>query len=281
MDIISKVNSMKEISKEARGKGKKIGFVPTMGFLHEGHLSLIRKAKEISDMTVVSIFVNPTQFGAGEDFDKYPRDLTLDADLAIAEGVDYLFMPSAEEIYPQKYSTYVEVKNLSDALCGESRPGHFKGVTTIVMKLFHIVLPTFAVFGQKDAQQAIIIKKMVQDLNMDVELLIFPTIRHDDGVAMSSRNSYLSKKEREAATVLYRALKEGEKLIQDGKRDSEGIISEMKKLLESEALARIDYISITDTENLQPLKKISGSILIALAVFIGNTRLIDNIMISV
>ncbi len=281
MDVISKVKAMKEISKEARGKGKKIGLVPTMGYLHEGHLSLIRQAKKISDMAVVSIFVNPTQFGEGEDFDKYPRDLARDADLAIAEGVNYLFTPSAEEIYPKNYATYVEVKNLSDVMCGQSRPDHFRGVTTIVLKLFHIVLPTFAVFGQKDAQQAIIIKKMIRDLNMDVELILCPTVRHEDGLAMSSRNAYLNDKEKVAATILYRALKEAEKLIKEGSSDAQVIMGEMKKLIESEPLAKIDYISITDTKNLKPVKKISGSILIALAVFIGNTRLIDNIMVNV
>ncbi len=281
MDVVSKVNAMKEIAKEARAKGRKIGFVPTMGFLHEGHLSLIRKAKEIADMTVVSIFVNPTQFGEGEDFGKYPKDLTRDADLAIAEGVDYLFTPSVEEIYPEGYSTHVEVKDLSEVMCGKSRPGHFRGVTTVVMKLFHIVLPTFAVFGQKDAQQAIIIKKMLQDLNMDVELVISPTVRHEDGLALSSRNSYLNEKERKAATVLYRALKEAERLIKDGKTDAQSIIGGMEKLIEAEPLARIDYISATDTENLKAVKKMSGSVLIALAVFIGSTRLIDNIMVNV
>ncbi len=281
MDVVSKVNAMKEIAKEARAKGRKIGFVPTMGFLHEGHLSLIRKAKEIADMTVVSIFVNPTQFGEREDFGKYPKDLTRDADLAIAEGVDYLFTPSVEEIYPEGYSTHVEVKDLSEVMCGKSRPGHFRGVTTVVMKLFHIVLPTFAVFGQKDAQQAIIIKKMLQDLNMDVELVISPTVRHEDGLALSSRNSYLNEKERKAATVLYRALKEAERLIKDGKTDAQSIIGGMEKLIEAEPLARIDYISATDTENLKAVKKMSGSVLIALAVFIGSTRLIDNIMVNV
>ncbi len=281
MDVVSKVNAMKEIAKEARAKGRKIGFVPTMGFLHEGHLSLIRKAKEIADMTVVSIFVNPTQFGEGEDFGKYPKDLTRDADLAIAEGVDYLFTPSVEEIYPEGYSTHVEVKDLSEVMCGKSRPGHFRGVTTVVMKLFHIVLPTFAVFGQKDAQQAIIIKKMLQDLNMDVELVISPTVRHEDGLALSSRNSYLNEKERKAATVLYRALKEAERLIKDGKTDAQSIIGGMEKHIEAEPLARIDYISATDTENLKAVKKMSGSVLIALAVFIGSTRLIDNIMVNV
>lgn len=281
MDVISKVKAMKEISREARGKGRKIGLVPTMGYLHEGHLSLIRQAKEISDMTVVSIFVNPTQFGEGEDFGKYPRDLARDADLAIAEGVDYLFTPSAEEIYPGNYATYVEVKDLSEVMCGQSRPGHFRGVTTIVLKLFHIVLPTFAVFGQKDAQQAIIIKKMLQDLNMDVELILSPTVRHENGLAMSSRNAYLNDKEKAAATILYRALKEAEKLIKEGKTDAQAVMVEMKKLIESEQLARIDYISMTDTEHLKPVKKISGSVLIALAVFIGDTRLIDNIMVNV
>lgn len=281
MDIVSKVNAMKEISREARGKGGKIGFVPTMGFLHEGHLSLIRKAKEISDVTVVSIYVNPTQFGVGEDLEKYPRDLARDADLAIAEGVDYLFAPSEEEIYPEGYSTYVDVKNLGDVMCGKSRPDHFRGVTTIVMKLFHIVLPTFAVFGQKDAQQAIIIKKMLKDLNMDVELIISPIVRHEDGLAMSSRNFHLKKKERKAATILYHALQEAEKLIKNGKTDPEWIEHEMIKLIEAEPLARIDYVSITDTEKLEPIAKISGQVLIALAVFVGNTRLIDNMMIHV
>ncbi len=281
MDIISKVNAMKEISMEARGKGSKIGFVPTMGFLHEGHLNLIRKSKEISDVTVVSIFINPTQFGVGEDFETYPRDLARDADLAIAEGVDYLFTPSETDIYPEGYSTYLEVKGLSDVMCGRSRPGHFRGVSTIVMKLFHIVLPTFAIFGQKDAQQAIIIKRMIKDLNMDVEIILSPTVRHEDGLAMSSRNFYLSKEERKAATILYQALKEGEKLVQDGKKDPELIENEVRKIIEMEPLARIDYISITDIEKLEPIAKISGQILIALAVYIGNTRLIDNIILKV
>ncbi len=281
MDIISKVNMMKEIAREARGKGKKIGFVPTMGFLHEGHLSLIRKAREISDITVVSIYVNPAQFGPKEDFENYPRDLTRDADLAIAEQVDYLFTPESQEIYPKGYTTYVEVKRLSDILCGRSRPGHFRGVATIVLKLFNIVLPSFALFGQKDAQQAIIIKKLVKDLNMDVEVVVAPTIRHEDGLAMSSRNSYLSKEEREAATVLYRSLKAAEQLIENGERDAEAVENEMRKMIETEPLARVDYVSITNTTNLENLSKISGNVLIAAAVFIGNTRLIDNIILKV
>ena len=281
MDIISKVNMMKEIAREARGKGKKIGFVPTMGAIHEGHLSLIWRARELSDLVVVSLFVNPAQFGPKEDFERYPRDMTRDADLCIAEGVDYLFTPLEQEIYPRGYMTYVEVKRLSDVLCGRSRPGHFRGVATIVLKLFNIVLPSFAVFGQKDAQQAIIIKKMVKDLSIDVEIVVAPTVRHEDGLAMSSRNSYLNPSEREAATVLSRALKEAERLISEGEGEAEKIEEEMKKMIEAEPLARIDYISIMDTKDLHHLSKISGEILIALAVFIGNTRLIDNIIMKV
>ncbi|MEW5807391.1 MAG: pantoate--beta-alanine ligase [Acidobacteriota bacterium] len=280
MDIISRINRMKEISKEARGKGKKIGFVPTMGFLHEGHLSLFRRARELSDITIASIFVNPAQFGPAEDFDKYPRDLARDVDLTVAEGVDYLFTPAVEEVYPEGYFTYVEVKRLSDTMCGRSRPGHFRGVTTIVLKLFNIVLPSFAILGQKDAQQAIIIKKMVKDLNMNVEIVVAPTVRHEDGLAMSSRNYYLSMEERKAATILYRSLIEAQRLINDGEKDAEAIEIGMRKLIEDEPLARIDYISITDTAQLEHLSKISGEVLIALAVFIGNTRLIDNIIVN-
>ena len=206
MEIIQRILPMKENSKKARSDGKVIGFVPTMGFLHDGHLSLVREAKKMSDVVVVSIFVNPTQFAPNEDFDKYPRDLTRDAEILSNENIDYLFMPKAEEIYPSNYHTYVKVRDLSETLCGGTRQNHFEGVTTVVLKLFHIVEPHFAFFGQKDAQQLAIIRRMVKDLNMDVEIVRVPIVREPDGLAMSSRNMYLSPEERKAATVLYRAL---------------------------------------------------------------------------
>src|SRR5205085_6369970 len=206
MEIIQRVLQMKEISKKARSEGKVFGLIPTMGFLHEGHMALVREARKMSDVVVVSIFVNPTQFAPQEDFEKYPRDITRDAEMLAEEKVDYIFVPKTEEMYPENYRTYVKVRELSEKLCGASRPDHFEGVTTIVMKLFHIVDPHFAFFGQKDAQQLVIIRKMVHDMNMDVEVVRVPTVRDLDGLALSSRNSYLTPEERKAAPVLFRAL---------------------------------------------------------------------------
>jgi pantoate--beta-alanine ligase len=281
MEVIQRIPQMKEVSRKARSEGKVIGLVPTMGFLHEGHISLVREARKMADIVVVSLFVNPAQFSPSEDFDKYPRDVTRDAELLTAEKTDYIFLPKAEEMYPQNYHTYVKVRELSEKMCGVSRPGHFEGVTTVVLKLFHIVDPHFAYFGQKDAQQLVIIRKMISDLNLDVEIVRLPIAREPDGLAMSSRNTYLNPEERKAATVLYRALQHAQKRIDEGERKAKVLIKEIREILESEPLTRIDYASITDMTELKELKTLKGKSLIALAVYIGSTRLIDNIIVDI
>lgn len=280
MEIIQRILQMKEVSKEARSEGKIIGLVPTMGYFHEGHLSLIREARKMSDVVVVSVFINPTQFGPKEDFAAYPRDVARDADLLTMENVDYLFLPKEEEMYPESYHTYVKVRDLSDQMCGVSRPVHFEGVTTVVNKLFHIVYPHFGFFGQKDAQQLIIIQRMVRDLNMDVEIVPLPIVRESDGLAMSSRNVLLSPSERSAATVLYRALEQAQKKISLGERKAKTILKEIRETIEAEPLARIDYVSATDMIELKDLKTLKGKCLIAVAAHFGTARLIDNIIIQ-
>ncbi len=280
MEIIHRILQMKEVSRKARSEGKIIGLVPTMGFLHEGHLALVREARKMSDLVVVSIFVNPTQFAPTEDFDKYPRDITRDAELLSDEKVDFVFIPKADEMYPEKYHTYVKVRELSDRLCGQTRPNHFEGVTTVVMKLFHIVDPHFAFFGQKDAQQLVIVRAMVREMNMDVEVVRVPIVREPDGLAMSSRNVYLTPEQRKAATVLYRALEQARKLVEAGERKSKTIIKEMRNIIESEPLARIDYVAVTDFVELSEVKTLKGKCLIAVAAFFGTTRLIDNVIVE-
>lgn len=279
MKVISKIQEMKQAVRELKSKGKTIGFVPTMGFLHEGHLSLVRECQKRVDTTVVSIFVNPTQFGPKEDFEAYPRDFERDAALLKKENVDILFYPSAEEMYPAGYKTYVEVHDLQDKLCGRSRPGHFRGVCTVVLKLFEIVSPDISFFGQKDAQQARLIQKMVEDINGHVKIEVSPTIREADGLALSSRNSYLNPKEREAALVLTKSLKEAKILIDQGVRKSDFILKRMKEIIEQEPLAKIDYVEIVELEELNPVEEVKEGTLIALAVFIGRTRLIDNMIV--
>jgi len=281
MDIIRTVKEMQQRAEELRLAGRRIGFVPTMGYLHEGHLSLLNLARKHSDITVMSIFVNPTQFGPNEDYDRYPRDFARDERLARERGCDILFYPSVHEMYPKPYRTYVSVEEITDVLCGASRPGHFRGVATVVTKLFNIVKPHVAVFGQKDAQQAIVIKQMVRDLNMDVEILVAPIVREPDGLAMSSRNTYLNEKERQDALVLYRSLKKAEELIRQGERDASRIKQEMKTMIRSADTAKIDYVEIVDTTNLKSLDTLKGEVLIALAVWIGKTRLIDNTIVKV
>jgi pantoate--beta-alanine ligase len=281
MKIIKTVMEMRAALKSFRDDGKIIGFVPTMGYLHQGHLSLIRRARQSSDIVVISIFVNPTQFGPQEDLDRYPRNLKRDAGLAEEEGVDYIFHPDVSELYPEGYKTYVFMEELSTKLCGASRPGHFRGVTTIVLKLFNIIQPQLAYFGQKDAQQAIIIRRMVEDLNLDIKIEVEPIVREANGLAMSSRNAYLSSEERKAALVLYRSLKLAEKLIKQGERTSSAVAHQMERIINQEPSAKIDYISITDNKNMQELDIIKKEVLIALAVHIGKTRLIDNIVIQV
>jgi len=280
MQIIDNISKMSTLARVIKKDGKTIGLVPTMGYLHEGHLSLVRTAKKHTDVVVMSIFVNPIQFAPGEDFEKYPRDLKRDEALARDAGVDIIFCPSEDQMYPPGHSTYINVEGLTDSLCGASRPGHFRGVTTVVAKLFGIVKPDMAYFGQKDAQQAIVIKKMVDDLNMDIDLKILPTVREKDGLAMSSRNSNLSEEERGDAAILYGALKRAESLISGGETDPKKIVKAMKDMINEKKCAKIDYISIVDTEILKPVNAISGEALVALAVFMGKTRLIDNIIVN-
>ncbi|EKF49382.1 pantoate--beta-alanine ligase [Thermosipho africanus H17ap60334] len=278
MKVIEKIEEMKKISREILESKKAIGFVPTMGFLHEGHLSLVKAAKSENDITVVSIFVNPTQFGPNEDYNNYPRDLERDLSMLKDMEVDYVFVPSVEEMYPDSFSTYVEEIKLSRFLCGASRPGHFRGVCTVVTKLFNIVKPTRAYFGQKDAQQFRVLRRMVRDLNMDVELVEMPIVREPDGLALSSRNTYLNDEERKEAVRLYKSLLRAKELIESGEKDVEIIKNEMKKIL-THPLLRIDYIEIVDEENLEPVEKIDRRVIIAIAVFVGRARLIDNMII--
>lgn len=280
MQLIDNINEMKAFVRSQKLVAKTIGLVPTMGFLHEGHMSLVKASKSNNDITVMSIFVNPTQFGKNEDFGKYPRDLGNDMRLAEKEGVDVIFAPTAEEVYPFGYKTYVNVEGITGLLCGKSRPGHFKGVTTIVCKLFNIIEPQRAYFGQKDAQQAIVIKQMVKDLNINVEVITCPIVREQDGLALSSRNIYLNSEERRAATILSKALFEAKAKIVAGERRNNTIKDFIKARINCEKLATIDYIEITDANTLDEAKVLRGSILIALAVKIGNTRLIDNIIIE-
>ncbi len=272
---------MQKISTVLKRKGKVIGLVPTMGALHEGHLSLIRLAKKKSDVVVVSIFVNPLQFGPKEDLARYPRELKRDEKLAKSAGCDILFVPDEKKMYPEKYLTYVNVDKLAETLEGIFRPGHFKGVTTVVAKLFNIVQPDLAFFGQKDAQQARVIQKMAEDLNFNLKIIVGPTIREGSGLALSSRNTYLSEEEKKQALVLFESLKKAQELIDKGERVASKIIYQMDKLILSKPQAIIDYIAITDSKTLEPLEKLKGDVLISLAVFIGSTRLIDNLKLKV
>jgi pantoate--beta-alanine ligase len=281
MDIIRDIPILREKVKEARRHGRSVGFVPTMGFLHEGHLSLLRQAQAANDLVILSIFVNPLQFGAGEDFDDYPRDLERDAALAAGTGCDLIFAPSARDMYPRDYATFVDVERLTAGMCGASRPGHFRGVTTVVAKLFNIVTPDRAYFGQKDAQQAIVIRRMARDLNMNLEIEVLPIVREADGLAMSSRNTYLSPSERKAATVLYRTLLLAEQSVAAGERDAGSLKQLMQAAIDQEPLAQIDYVAVVDAENLHEPVNIEKRVLIALAVRFGKTRLIDNIIVEV
>ena len=281
MRIVESPQDMQRISKDLRLVGETIGFVPTMGAFHEGHLSLMRAAREACSQVVVSLFVNPTQFGRGEDLAKYPRTFEKDAALAEQVGVDFLFTPTDQAMYPDGYATYVEVERLTEVLCGVARPTHFRGVTTIVAKLFNIVRPHKAFFGQKDAQQTIVIRKMVDDLNMDIEIVELPTVREPDGLAMSSRNKYLSPDERKEAVVLYKSLEETRRLIETGERDAGRIKEAIERMLRSAPHAEIDYVEAVNTATLEPLNPLQGEMLIALAVRVGSARLIDNVKIKV
>lgn len=278
--VVTTITEVRELVKQARSQGKRVGLVPTMGALHAGHISLVEAAKTRTDFIVVSVFVNPTQFGPNEDFGKYPR--TLDADVAMCQksGADVVFAPSAEEMYTTPQQTWVNVEKLTDCLCGAARPGHFRGVTTVCTKLFNIVLPDVAFFGQKDAQQTIVIKRMVADLNMPLEIVVCPIIREANGLAMSSRNRYLSDQQKQDAAAIYASLRKAEQMIKSGERNSAVIIAAMQEILRQSGSIATEYVHIVDSAALSDLQVIKGQVLIAIAAKIGTTRLIDNIMID-
>jgi pantoate--beta-alanine ligase len=281
MEIITTVSAMQSIARDMRRSGRRIGFVPTMGFLHDGHLELMRTARKKSDVLVASIFVNPTQFGPNEDFECYPRDAERDQSLCESVGVDYLFFPPVEEVYASDASVYVDEEQLSVGLCGGSRKGHFRGVLTVVAKLFNMVLPDIAVFGQKDAQQAALIRRMVRDLNFPIDIVVAPIVREADGLAMSSRNAYLSDSEREQALWLSHSLQLAESMVAAGTFDAHELECAMRDFLAINASeVELEYIAIVDAVGLQPLEAVEGETLIALAARVGKTRLIDNIMLN-
>ena len=280
MQTIHEPSAVQRLCESLRSAGKTIGFVPTMGFLHEGHLSLMRKAREDSGVVVLSIFVNPTQFAQGEDFGSYPRDLEGDVVKAEGVGADLVFAPSAGSMYPKGFRTFVEVTELTEGLCGASRPGHFRGVTTVVAKLFNLIRPHRTYFGQKDYQQSVVVRRLVADLNFDLDVVVLPTVREPDGLAMSSRNARLAPEQRKAALVLHRSLRLSEARVRAGERNANAILDEMRAVIESESLAHIDYVALCDPETLQPIGLIEGPTLAALAVRFGSTRLIDNTLIK-
>ena len=279
MKICKTIEEMRSASRDTRSEGKRFGFVPTMGALHEGHLSLVRAAKAKSDVVAVSIFVNPLQFGPTEDLAKYPRSFERDRELLEKEAVDIVFAPQPEEMYPKGAVTYVTVEGLSEKLCGRSRPGHFRGVATVVAKLFHILEPDLAFFGQKDAAQATIIRRMVRDLNLPIEIVVCPIIREPDGLAMSSRNVYLRPEERKAAPVLNRSLTETKNRFDQGERNARKLIAAGKRVMAQESRVRLDYFEIVDPDTLDPVLEVTRSALVAIAALVGNTRLIDNILL--
>ncbi len=278
--VIRDVEEMQREAERLRCLGKRVGVVPTMGFLHEGHLTLIRMGKKHSDVVITTIFVNPTQFGPSEDFTRYPRNLDRDTQLASRAGTDYVFAPGTDAVYPQNYHSFVEIEKITAVLEGKLRPGHFRGVATIVAKLFNITKPHVAVFGQKDAQQVAVIRQMIRDLNFDIRLLVCPIVREPDGLAMSSRNTYLSEVERAQAPVLHTSLKLAEKLILQGEREARTIIQQVKDMITGNSSAVIDYVSIADAATLEELVECKGSMLLSLAARFGTTRLIDNIMLE-
>ena len=264
----------------ARGAGRTVGLVPTMGYLHEGHASLARRARAENDLVVLSIFVNPTQFAPGEDLDRYPRDLPHDLAVAESTGVDLVFSPTVEEMYEPGHATWVEVERLGDHLCGASRPGHFRGVATVVTKLLAVCRPDRAYFGQKDAQQAFIIRRMAADLDLGADIVVCPIIREADGLAMSSRNVYLTSEERTQAPVLFAALRDGEALIESGEREAAAVLLAVRSGLEMAPLARVDYVELVSTDTLAPVEPLRGEVLLAAAVWFGRTRLIDNVVLD-
>jgi pantoate--beta-alanine ligase len=281
MEIINRSQRMRSVSRKMRRDDKSIGIVPTMGALHEGHLSLVREARRMCDTVVISIFVNPKQFGPGEDFQNYPRDLTRDTELLGDYNVDYIFAPPPEEVYPKGFSTFVEVTNLSEHLEGAARPGHFRGVATVLTILFNIVRPDFAFFGQKDAQQTLVVRRLVRDLALETEIVVLPTVREQSGLAFSSRNAYLAEEDRRAAPVLYRALARAESAYSEGERSAKKLSEIVRADIEREPRAQIDYVSVNDADTLERLDRLEDRpVLISLAVRFGKTRLIDNIILN-
>jgi pantoate--beta-alanine ligase len=282
MEIINRRQRMSSVARKIRREqDKTVGLVPTMGALHEGHLSLVREARRMCDVVVVSVFVNPTQFGPGEDFEHYPRDLTKDTALLTDYNLDYIFAPTVDEIYPKGFSTYVNVEGLSEPLEGTSRPGHFRGVATVVTILLNTVRPDFAFFGQKDAQQALIIKRLVKDLAFDTEIVVLPIVREDSGLAISSRNLYLTPDEQNSATILHKALVQAKAAYKDGERNPNRLVELIRTTVESEPRARLDYVTVADAETLEKVERLDDRpILIALAAYVGKTRLIDNTILN-
>ena len=281
MQIIRQVHHMARVVQTLKRAGKTIGFVPTMGALHDGHMSLIRAAHRQTQVTLVSIFVNPLQFGPNEDYARYPRDLKRDLSLAKAGGCDLVFAPDVNQMYSSGFGTFVEVEGLSDRLEGASRPGHFRGVTTVVMKLFHVAQPSVAYVGQKDYQQALLIQRMVKDLGVPVAIRLMPTVREPDGLAMSSRNAYLTAEERQHATVLYRALRAAKARMRSGERNPRRVIEAMRELLRRARTVRVDYLAVVDADTLEPLEALRGDVAILIAARVGSTRLIDNLLVGV
>jgi pantoate--beta-alanine ligase len=281
MEIAKTIESVRSLVKTARSQGKKIGLVPTMGALHTGHISLIQAAVDKCDFVVVSIFVNPTQFVAGEDFEKYPRPIDADLEICRKTRVDVVFAPTKEQMYEEENLTWVNVEKLTEPLCGRFRPGHFRGVTTVCAKLFNIIEPDVVFLGQKDGQQAIVIKRMVADLNMPLEIIVCPTVRQPDGLAVSSRNQYLSEKQKQDATYVYKSLQKCREMIDAGITDTQKIITQMRKILHQGPSIKIQYVSIVDAETLEAIDHIERKVLAAVAVRIGSARLIDNILVDV
>lgn len=280
MRVIESVAEMQQLADTWRAGGERIALVPTMGFLHKGHLDLMRTARRLGTKLVISIFVNPAQFAPHEDFDSYPRDLKRDLDLATEVGVDFAFVPQREEMYPEGYQTHVNVAEVSRNLCGKSRPVFFRGVATVVMKLFHVVKPHAAVFGEKDFQQLVTIRRMVRDMNMDIEIVGHPIVREEDGLAMSSRNAYLKPQERPIAQRLNRSLREAQALVDAGERDAETVLNAVKELLSTGGGLQIDYAQICNPETIEDVPRIEGPVLLALAAWVGKTRLIDNCILK-
>jgi pantoate--beta-alanine ligase len=280
MKICATIEEMRAATRIVRREGKRLGFVPTMGALHEGHLSLVRAAKDRADVVIVSIFVNPTQFGPGEDFTKYPRTFGRDSELLQKAGVEFIFAPSPEEMYPRGATAWVNVEEVSERLDGRSRPGHFRGVTTVVSKLFHIIEPDFAFFGQKDAAQVAVIRRLVRDLNFPVQIVVCPIVREADGLAMSSRNIYLNTEERKSALVLSRSLGAMKARFQSGERDTGNLLAVGKQALGEYPSVRLDYLEIVDPDTLEPITEITRKALAAVAAFVGTTRLIDNVLLD-